>query len=625
MKLRYKIPVVIVTITTLALGLSLYLADYSIGNRDFTKQPQIFEAGTVAQILSPQVISTNTVIVEGRVATIEGEVVAGAMISAVQAGGSYRVTVYSNSKGQYRLSGHLEGQLEMRARAPAFADTSVRVKASPGTNVQLDWTLRKLQSDEERSGALTASGHAQLLKWPDARMRSVFISQCHFCHQIGNEFTRAPRDLSVWSNIVDRMEGYLVMLSESQKMIIRDTLANTFNGEPVVSIQTHTLSPKLADARVEEWQIGNGESFIHDADMGNDGRLYGVDEGHDLLWILDRNTGKVEQVPFPPSDLPVGGLFAGLAMPIGIFTGKHGPHSLAQAEDGRFWITNALSSTLMSYDPSLKRFEIYPLGGDALYPHTIRIDKTGTVWFTLAASNQVARFDPHKRRFTIINLPSNGFFRWLSDAYFPLILKVAALFPRQNLHLSLSHHKWFGLGKEALAMPYGIDVNPVDGSIWYAKLYANRIGRIDPVTLEITEYETPLHGPRRPRFDKKGTLWIPFFEDSTITAFDPAGSKFRSYKLPRLGPNEYETPYALNVHPQTGEIWITSNQSDRVLRFDPETDQFVSYPIPTRVSFLRDLVFSAGGKVCSSQSNLPAYAIEGGVPSFICIDPGHRR
>jgi len=88
-----------------------------------------------------------------------------------------------------------------------------------------------------------------------------------------------------------------------------------------------------------------------------------------------------------------------------------------------------------------------------------------------------------------------------------------------------------------------------------------------------------------------------------------------------LSPGEYETPYALNVDPQTNEVWITSNLSDRILRFDPETEQFVSYPSPTRVTFLRDLVFTPDGAICSSQSNLPAYAIEGGVPSFICLNP----
>ena len=76
------------------------------------------------------------------------------------------------------------------------------------------------------------------------------------------------------------------------------------------------------------------------------------------------------------------------------------------------------------------------------------------------------------------------------------------------------------------------------------------------------------------------------------------------------------------MHPDTGIVWLTSNMSDRIFSFDPKTEAFTSYPLPTRVSYLRDLVFTEDGKVCSSHSNLPAYAIEGGLGGFICLDPG---
>ena len=66
---------------------------------------------------------------------------------------------------------------------------------------------------------------------------------------------------------------------------------------------------------------------------------------------------------------------------------------------------------------------------------------------------------------------------------------------------------------------------------------------------------------------------------------------------------------------------MTSNMSDRILRFIPKEERFISYPSPTRVTWLRDLVFTKDGKVCSSSSNLPAYGIEDGIPSFICVDP----
>jgi streptogramin lyase len=201
----------------------------------------------------------------------------------------------------------------------------------------------------------------------------------------------------------------------------------------------------------------------------------------------------------------------------------------------------------------------------------------------------------------------------------PTMLRLAGWFPHKNLHLDLSHQKW--LGHNILAFPYGIDINPKDGSVWYAKLYASKIGRIDPKTMEVTEYDTPLKGPRRPRFDKNGVLWIPAFDDSGLMAFDTATRTFTSTPLPVLAPGEHEVPYALNVHPKTGDVWITANNSDRVLRYTPATKTFLSYPSPTRVTVLRDMVFTKDGRVCSSLSNLPAYGTEDGVDSFMCINP----
>ena len=73
--------------------------------------------------------------------------------------------------------------------------------------------------------------------------------------------------------------------------------------------------------------------------------------------------------------------------------------------------------------------------------------------------------------------------------------------------------------------------------------------------------------------------------------------------------------------PYFEDVWITSNMSDRIFRFTPSSKTFVSYPLPTRVTWLRDLVFAKDGGICSSSSNLPAYGIEGGRASFICLYP----
>lgn len=554
-----------------------------------------------------------------------GTPLAGAMVTVFDAAQARRDTVYTDHNGRYRITVDFAGELRVRARTPYFKDAAQDLALAPDASKTLDFSLARQTVADELSASLPASAHLATLPWSSQDSRTAFISQCNYCHQVGNALTRTPRDEAAWGATVRRMEGYAALLTDRQARDITHTLYQGMNAHAVAAVEKYLYDDRLAPAKIREWAAGDGLTFIHDADVGFDDHLYGADEGHDKIWELDRKTGKLTEWKEPDVDLPVGGIFSGVQLPIGVFSGKHGPHSLAQAPDGRFWITNALSSTLASFDPATKRFKLYELGHSHLYPHTLRIDRAGIVWFTIVASNEVARFDPKTGRFTIIHLPDGGIWRAMSHYLFPLVVKMAAWFPGQNLHLALTHHKWAFQGRDAFPFPYGIDVNPVDGSIWYAKLYANKIGRIDPKTLAVTEFDTPLGGPRRLRFDPQGNLWIPAFDDGGLMRFDTRTHRFETFKLPLLAHNEYEVPYALNVQPKTGDIWITSNMSDRIFRFVPSTQTFITYPLPTRVTWLRDMTFTQDGAVCSSSSNLPAYGIEGGRASFICLYPDGER
>ena len=555
----------------------------------------------------------------GTITTENGSPVMGAMLTVFNEAGNRKESVYSGADGSYAIHTDFGGKLNVRARLANFEDATTTVQLAADQLSTVNLTLKHFASAQAASDALTASAHTAKLPWASHDQRRPFVSQCNYCHQVGNALTRSARSEDAWTVTLDRMQGYFAMLSKGEAKTFANVLARGFDGKPVQAVQNYGIAPELTHAKVEQWMVGDAMTFIHDTDVGIDDKLYGTDEGHDLVWVLDRQTGKTDSYPEPDINLPAGGLFNGMTLPIGIFTGKHGPHSMAQGKDGRFWITNALSSTLASFDPVTKAFKLYPVPGDALYPHTIRMDQEGILWFTNNVSNQVARFDPKTEKFTIIRLPSNGLFRWITDMLLPTIVHVGNWFPHKNLPLDVSTHRF--LGHDVLNSPYGIDVNPKDGGIWYAKLYANKIGHIDPKTLQVTEYDTPLKGPRRPRFDRNGILWIPAFEDSGLMRFDPVTKTFESYKLPVLADGEYEVPYALNVHPITGDIWITANASDRILRFIPSTKRFISYPSPTRVTVLRDLVFTKDGRVCNSNSNLPAYGTEDGLDSFMCFDP----
>ncbi|SDT96421.1 Streptogramin lyase [Pseudomonas pohangensis] len=578
----------------------------------------------------------NAALLIGTVTAQDGQPVAGAMVTLWNTAKNAKETVYTNEQGQYSLTTGFTGKVVLRTRMSSYKDQNNALDLAADTDLQTDVTLQPLTAPEGISDQLTASAHAAALPFYDTDTKDVFIRECTYCHQQGNSLTRRPRDKQAWSDTDWRMEGYGAYITYGEHARIVDTQLKGFTGKPVVARQDNPYNPELSIAKVYEWHAGNGLSFIHDAIVGFDEKLYGFDEGKDMIYIQDRKTGKLEEYEVPADpDVGVGGDFNGVQLPLGIFTGKVGLHSAAQIPDGRMFMTASLDSSIMSFDPKTKEFKTYQiprgfLWRNGIYPHTIRADKDGNVWFTTAYSSEVYKLNTTTGEFTRVKLPSQGFATWMSDTFMGVVLKIAGLFPGKNYHLGLSHHKWLNFGDSAFTLAYGIDIDPVTGNVWYSKVLGNRIGMVNKDTLEVTEYDTPYKGPRRLRFGPDGILWIPSFDEGYLMRFDPKTEKFESTKLPLLASDEYEVPYALNVHPKSGDVWIASNNSDRVLRYIPKDKRFIPYPMPQQVIWFRDLEFSEDGNVCMSNSNLPAYAHEDKVPAFFCIEPepngayGHR-
>jgi virginiamycin B lyase len=545
--------------------------------------------------------------------------VAGAMVTVSDSRG-VSITHYTDEQGRWSLDqDFLIPPLTLRARAgAAFSDHIINIPS--GTLEPQPLQIKALTDPIAISERLTASAHASSVKWDDTGTKQDFISQCHFCHQIGNSTTRAPKTEEQWTAVIKRMQGYGAVITWDNEATFAKTLASNFNGEAVATVRTRSMHDQLPGTVWREWSFGGPVNYVHDVELGEDGLIYGVDMSADRIWILNRKTNEVDHIQWPANDLPLGGMFAGAVAPLGTFQAHHGPHSIIAGPNGKLYTTNSLAAEIGIINPKTRETEFVAIGKDAIYPHTLRFDDKGELWFTLALSNQIGRMNIATKEIILIDLPSNGLWRWVSDAFLPSILEVASWFGKKDLHVTLSHHQVTGEGRDVLNLPYGIDVSPLDGSIWYSKLYSGYIGKIDPATGEVTEFETPFPSPRRLRFAKDGTLWIPSFESGVLMKFDTRSETFvKDYKLPLLAKGEYETPYAVGIEPSTQHVWIAANMSDRILRFNPEQETFVAYPSPTRVTFLRDFIFTPKGEVCTSNANLPSSAIEGGRGKLICL------
>ena len=529
-------------------------------------------------------------VIEGTVRAGGKDAVAGALVTLTSEDGVYAETVYSNAAGAFRLATEQSGFLNLRVRKPNFADAIRDLEVTADQTPRQEIRLRALVADKDISDQLTASAHYARIRFDNPKDRGFFQIECLTCHQLGNAYTRAPRTSDRWQAIVTRMLGFYGITDTQRINRYAKALEQAFDGKPLAVRQDQPIDAALFGSRITQWKLP-GALIAHDVEYhAADGKFYTVDQGKDLIYITDPRTNTTETFTIPNDGIPVGGKFLKLfnnPNPFSLAVSR-GPHSLQEGPDGKFYTTDTVSGQIGVFDPATRTYVGHDIGGKAMYPHTLRFDKQGMVWFTGGVSNQVGRFNPGSVEMTLIDLPTT------SD--------------RPDI---------------PMLMPYGIDIHPKDGSVWYTRLMANRIGRVDPKTLAVEEFAPPVIGPRRMRFAKDGTLWIPSYGTGELVALDTATMKYRNYKLPPLSEGEIEAPYALNIHPQTQDVWITANMSDRMFRFLPKEERFISYPLPTRGIFLRDLIFLPDGRVCAASSMAAAaLAVEGGMEEIICLDPG---
>ena len=452
--------------------------------------------------------------------------------------------------------------------------------------------------------------------------------ECTYCHQQGSLTTRRPRSEAEWRKIIGLMGRRGAMLPATVRERLPALFIAAYDREAAVPELTRgwedaetfwpSPGPEASRSRVDEWDLGGRASMQHDIVVHPSGAVYSVDASQDRLHRLVPHPTAPERRswPVPAEGVPDGGVMRPASQPRAQADNQRvGPHSLQVAPDGALWITLASGNQLARFDPKEERFEIHPVAA-GVYPHTLRFDARGRFWYTMAASNHVGLFDPATGAQHHVRLPART---WAQEVVLRILPFTMWLDRQFDLRAMASE----GGDGFTMPVPYGIDIAP-DGGVWFSQLNENRIGRIDPDSFEVSLVETPFPAPRRLRFDSKGTLWVPSFSAALLAAFDPETGRFETWPLPS-DPIEGEAPYALHVDPRTDHVWICGTNSDTLIRFDPEREHFTVYPLPTRVTYTREIDFDAQGRVWTSNSNSPAWQIEGGQPRVLRLDPGPRE
>lgn len=502
------------------------------------------------------------------------------------------------------------GLVTYRFRKPGYKDVSVQ-----GGAASIQVTLIKETDPFKIADSQSANAWVASLDIPPED-KKFYRMDCAFCHQQGTTFTRQERAPSDWRAVIERMIAYGSRIPGSLQKTLPEKLTAGYKNlreHPALVAAGTPWPADLSHYRISEWPVGDSMSLTHDLVIGRNGLVYVSDTVQDRLYEVNTTTNQVTtyRIPHRDSDTP-GGLINATLESFPKHDSTSQAHSLAVSKvDGHIFITPPSQRRLIEFDPTTKQFTLHEME-QGLHAHTIRIDQKDRVWFTLALSDQVAMFDRKSSSFTYYNLPARSLWERVQIAIMPFSLKL------MSYGVPLS--RWFAPDEisTGFPFPYGIDIAP-NGKVWFARLYSEEIGEIDPDTGTITMIHTPFIGPRRLRADANGNIWIASFGSSLIAKYVPDTRKFETYDLPVM-PKGSETPYVLNIDNKKGLVWVSGNQSDITYVFDIKRQSWNLIPMPKTTTFTREFDFDEAGATYTVNSNFPAWHIEGGQPTLIRIE-----
>src|SRR6202142_3044281 len=201
----------------------------------------------------------------------------------------------------------------------------------------------------------------------------------------------------------------------------------------------------------------------------------------------------------------------------------------------------------------------YDMPGPSRMPFSATPDKDGYLWIPNSGpSNKITRLDPRTGEMTDFTAPYIG---------------------TAGIHSTIP---------------------APDGSVWLAEQGSNRVGRWDPNTQKITEYQDAyvpgkeglLPGGQKHtlRLDPSGNVWS---SGIPLTKFDPETAKFTRF-------TEVNAPY--DVKPdKNGDVWFTNPSRNSIGKVDGKTMKVTQWVSPTSDSYPRRVEIGDDGMIYSGE------------------------
>ncbi|HMQ02466.1 MAG TPA: hypothetical protein PKD26_00935 [Pyrinomonadaceae bacterium] len=288
------------------------------------------------------------------------------------------------------------------------------------------------------------------------------------------------------------------------------------------------------------------------------------------------------------------------------------PHEPEVAPDGTFWFTGQHTNILGRLDPKTGRMREYELTRPKSAPHGIVADKAGNIWYTGSAAGYIGKLDPKTGRIVEYSMPD----RAARDPQ-------SAVFDKNGIMFFTVHQSNF-IGKlepekdpsAAVTLrkietpnvrPYGITIGP-DGAPYFSMVGVNKIGRIDPATLNIREFVLPEGAQaRRLASGRDGFIYYTDHARGFLARLDPKTGKVEEWPSPG---GEKSQPYGIAATCD-GMIWFSESGvvPNTLVVFDPRSKAFEKWAIPSGGAVVRHIVATPDGRLYLANSAVNKIAI----------------
>ena len=362
---------------------------------------------------------------------------------------------------------------------------------------------------------------------PDGPGKELVMNLCSTCHSTAN-ITRSAGYSSPaqWREVFSTM----IELNDAQANTIANYLAEHF---PEDTSRRPNLIAGDTEIEIIEWTVPTLGQRSRDPVEAPDGSIWWTGMWASLTGRLDPETGMMEEYQLPPTSRP---------------------HTIVPDDKGNIWYTGNSNASVGMLDPKTGLVTEYKT--EARDPHSAVFHPNGNLYFTAQGAAMLGRLNPDTGELREINVE-----------------------PR----------------------PYGIKVDS-KGTVWVAFNGTNKIGAMDPDSMELRYFDVPDERSRIRRLDLDSHD-IVLFVNSTmgkIGRLDPATGEITQWDSPS-GPDSH--PYSMAVIDDV--IWYNESgmRPDALVRFNPQTESFQSWAIPSGVGIIRNTWVTEEGNLLIHQSS----------------------